>query len=557
MPKRERSRTATATDGVRLAPDGIAANAHRSPVQAGVLPSNGTPSNGASSHGASANGASAHGNRTDGSGARVGDGATVADRSYVDVASSELRYRRAFESATDGILLLDAATGRIIDANPRLEAIVGSPRADLIGRTLGEVDAVRDVPATLEALEHVQGAASARFEDLTLASPARAGVHVEFVSSSHVAGGMRVVQCNLRDVTSRRLADERLARDHDGLVARVAQMHRRAGELGRLSLMNDLLHACATEKEAYDVAALAAADLFPGHGGFIAPLQRERELEIAAAWGTPVSGADAFPVGACWAIRRGRTHHVIDARTGPVRSHLADAQVSSSLCVPLTVQGETLGVLSLFAGPGVSPAAPSDVRVAVAMAGTIQLSLSNLRLREKLREQATLDALTGLYNRRHLDETLAREIHRARRRKSPLCVAMLDLDHFKTWNDAHGHTAGDFLLRAVGQVLRDHVRRSDVSCRYGGEEFVLVLPDSSLADTRHRVDQIRGVVAALELRHAGRALGRVTLSAGIAMAADDTTPVDLLTAADEALYAAKRAGRDRVAESPAPAEEAP
>jgi diguanylate cyclase (GGDEF)-like protein len=195
----------------------------------------------------------------------------------------------------------------------------------------------------------------------------------------------------------------------------------------------------------------------------------------------------------------------------------------------------------------------SDTRqLAVAMGEAIKLSVSNLRLRETLREHATQDAVTGLHNRRYLDENLERELHRAKRFESPLCVTMLDIDHFKQFNDRFGHQAGDVVLNSLGQLLRDNVRKSDLACRYGGEEFVLVFPDSALADTCRRVEQIRQSVKRLELQNGDQVLNGITMSAGIAQArGDGGTPSELLRAADEALYEAKRAGRDRVIDHPA------
>jgi len=124
---------------------------------------------------------------------------------------------------------------------------------------------------------------------------------------------------------------------------------------------------------------------------------------------------------------------------------------------------------------------------------------------------------------------------------------MLDLDHFKRFNDTFGHGAGDSLLRELGQLLREKLRKSDISCRYGGEEFVLILPDSSLADTRQRVEQIRGLIKELKIRHGDELLGTIAVSAGIAAAPEHgSTAAELLRAADNALYAAKQAGRDCV-----------
>jgi len=185
-------------------------------------------------------------------------------------------------------------------------------------------------------------------------------------------------------------------------------------------------------------------------------------------------------------------------------------------------------------------------QLAVAVCETIKLSLYNLKLREELREQATHDPLTGLCNRRYLEENLARELHRAQRGNWPLCVVMLDLDHFKPFNDTFGHDAGDSTLRELSQVLREKLRKSDILSRYGGDEFVLVLPNSSLADARQRLEQILVLIKQKQTRQ-GSLLGQVTVSAGVAAAPEHGSTVsELVRAADVALVAAKKAGRDRV-----------
>jgi diguanylate cyclase (GGDEF)-like protein len=175
------------------------------------------------------------------------------------------------------------------------------------------------------------------------------------------------------------------------------------------------------------------------------------------------------------------------------------------------------------------------------------LTLSNIALREELRQQAIRDPLTGLYNRRYLEETLTRELNRAKRLNIPLCVSMLDIDHFKVINDTLGHTAGDALLRQLGHTLRENLRSSDIACRYGGDEFVLIMPDSSLDDTRRRLQQILELVKALRAWTGDQLHAAPTMSAGIAMAGEHNfNEREILRAADEALYAAKQAGRDLV-----------
>ena len=167
---------------------------------------------------------------------------------------------------------------------------------------------------------------------------------------------------------------------------------------------------------------------------------------------------------------------VIDRQAGLVCNHFIHHPETGYLCVPLMVQGGTIGLLCLTGAPEQVIGSITRQQLAVAVGDTIKLSFYNLKLREELREQAIHDPLTGLCNRRYLEENLVRELHRAERGNSPLCVVMLDLDNFKPFNDTFGHDAGDSLLRQLGQVLRENLRKSDIACRYGGDEFVLVLP---------------------------------------------------------------------------------
>lgn len=165
----------------------------------------------------------------------------------------------------------------------------------------------------------------------------------------------------------------------------------------------------------------------------------------------------------------------------------------------------------------------------------------------RLREQSVRDPLTGLFNRRYLEEALDRELRHARLRNAPLGIIMLDIDSFKQFNDTHGHAAGDELLRKVGQLLRGQSRHTDIACRFGGEEFTLILPGAPLEALRRRAEELRQEARRLPIQFDGRTLSGVTLSLGVAVFPENgQTGDELLRAGDEALYAAKRAGRDRV-----------
>jgi diguanylate cyclase (GGDEF)-like protein len=227
-----------------------------------------------------------------------------------------------------------------------------------------------------------------------------------------------------------------------------------------------------------------------------------------------------------------------------------------SVCIPLIANGLTTGILSIQDDDPPHPIPDPEVdaqafarrrHLAATVAEHIALAMANLSLRESLRSQAVRDPLTGLYNRRYMQEFLERELHSARRKHRSLAVLMLDLDHFKRYNDNFGHSAGDKALAAVGEALMRSVRAEDVACRYGGEEFTLVLPECSLQQATLRAEQIRTRLKEYHPLNDGQPVDTLTVSIGVAAFDETTDRVDLLlNFADEALYEAKRAGRDRV-----------
>lgn len=474
----------------------------------------------------------------------------LPERKQIEEAlkASEVRYRRLFETAKDGILILDAETGKLIDVNPFLQEMLGYSHEELLGKTLWEIGSFKDVAANQAAFRELQDQEYVRYENLPLETKRHEIREVEFISNVYLVDGRKVIQCNIRDITARRHTEERLRKVNEELLASLAELQRHDSEMKVLNQMNELLQACTTQKEAYRVIGLMAGDLFDGQSGCLATLHTwDQYLETAANWGEEATMDPIFAFEHCWAMRRGKPHEVADPKTGLQCQHFVDQPEMGYFCVPLTVQGETLGLLCLIgSSTGKNEHWEKQQQLAMTLGETIKLSLSNLRLREKLREQATHDPLTGLCNRRYLEENLLRELHHAQRRNSPLCVSMLDLDHFKQFNDTFGHDAGDALLCELGRLLREELRKSDILCRYGGEEFVVVLCDSSLENAWQRMEQLRVLVRDLRIRHGEQQLGMVTVSAGLAGHEHGFTPAELLRAADESLYAAKQAGRDRV-----------
>jgi diguanylate cyclase (GGDEF)-like protein/PAS domain S-box-containing protein len=298
-----------------------------------------------------------------------------------NIRTSELRYRRLFEAAQDGILILDAETGMITDVNPFLIKMLEYSREEFVAKKLWEVGAFKDIEASQDAFEALQKNQYIRYEDLPLRAKSGRLVDVEFVSNVYLVGDEKVIQCNIRDITDRKQAQDAL-----------------------------------------------------------------------------------------------------------------------------------------------------------------------LKSQALLREQSMRDHLTGLFNRRYMEETLERELLRASRKQHSLGLIMLDVDDFKRFNDTCGHAAGDAILRELGNLLLKHVRREDVACRYGGDEFIIVLPDAPREVTLERAELLIEQAHHIHVQFEGQDLEPSTFSLGVAVFPEDgSTSAAILRAVDAALYRAKHEGRGRVA----------
>ncbi len=362
------------------------------------------------------------------------------------------------------------------------------------------------------------------------------------------APGVGAIVVNYRDITERKHSEDALCEVNERLTFWTLELERRNRNLSLLSEMSTLLQASHTMDEAYRVIARFAQRLFGDATGAIYIVDPQRNIaEAIAGWGGGAPGELVFQPDDCWALRLGRIHVVEGGEPAILCRHLERAAPTSCLCAPMMAEGEALGVLHLRDESDRGRAKESDRVLAVTVADQIALALANLRLHHSLREQSIHDSLTGLYNRRYMEDSLERELRRAERHVTPVAVVGMDLDHFKDINDTLGHEAGDVFLAAFGEFLRAHIRTEDIACRYGGEEFVLILPGASLDDASARAAQLREAAGHLTIAHRGRPLGPVTLSLGIAVFPDHgTTERSILRAADASLYRAKQGGRDRV-----------
>jgi diguanylate cyclase (GGDEF)-like protein len=334
----------------------------------------------------------------------------------------------------------------------------------------------------------------------------------------------------------------------NGLERQRLEQERQADQEMRdlVARMTQRLHGCGGISDLVGVVRLFTAELAPAFAGRLYLFDEQRRVMVeAAVWRDPAAAPSEFPVTDCWALRRDQIHRPAGERID-VRCPHAAANESDDICVPITAQSETLGLIQLER-QGDPLRSPADLAFYLELlAENVGLALANLRLSDALRAMAMTDRLTGLANRHQLDATLQAELREATRSGKRLSCLMLDVDHFKSFNDTHGHEAGDAVLRGVGDILGHAAREDGVAFRHGGEEFLLLLPGFPSRAAAERAEQIRERIQALRIRYDDREIGPVTCSIGIATFPDHGDGAALVQTADAALLRAKKQGRDRV-----------
>ncbi len=318
----------------------------------------------------------------------------------------------------------------------------------------------------------------------------------------------------------------------------------------RLATTTDMLQALDSVKTPAELARILPVflrKLLPDTSGAVYIYRNSRDmLELKASWGAVETAPAMIAPGDCWGLRLGKVHvasreHDLCCNHGEAWQAGYDSQT----CVPMISQGDVIGGLVIAADKGNADLLENEL--VVTLAEQLSLAISNVTLRETLRHQSTIDPLTGLYNRRFFDESLKRELARAQRSQSACSVVMVDLDHFKRINDTYGHDGGDLVLKAAARVIVERVRASDVVCRYGGEELVLMLPDCDSREAAKCAESIRVSLTQIAIQHLGQTITGISASFGVAQWPGwGQGEQELLQAADRALYGAKKGGRNRV-----------
>jgi diguanylate cyclase (GGDEF)-like protein/PAS domain S-box-containing protein len=486
-------------------------------------------------------------------------GSAVAERRRV---GEELNERTIFlnslvENSPFGIVVQDLS-GAVQLCNDAFANLFGYQRSEVIGQNLDDLTVSPESRQAASALTVQVNSGRELHQTLSRKRKDSSLIDVDIHAIPMVQGGqVRAVYVIYNDISVQVRAASAAAEHARSLNDLVTELQRRTNEMTALNELGSLLQSSATADEVFAVVGSSGKKLFlTSVGGALYLFKSSRNLlECSASWGKAGNSEKIFAPSACWSLRRGQPHWSESAEGNIRCAHLKDAAVANYLCVPLIAQGDTLGVLQLVYGLKQNGAGVAEIdgmhqsecRLGVAAASQIALSLASLRLRESLRDQSIRDPLTGLFNRRFMQECLDRELLRGTRKNRSLAVIFIDVDHFKRFNDVFGHEAGDQVLRSIGDFFRSHFRGDDIICRYGGEEFAIILPESSAQDAAGRAELLRIAARTLKLKHNDVTLDPVTISAGIAGFPEHASSAgELLQVADACLYEAKRSGRDRI-----------
>lgn len=479
-------------------------------------------------------------------------------RKSADVAlrESEERFRLVVQNSHDGIIIIND-NFLVTYANPEMARIIDVPAEDLINQDFRDYldPASRKIAVDHYTRRQKHETVTPRYElNIVTRRGALRPVEVSSAVITDEAGqNWTVTQC--LDISDRKKADLALQDAMQQLKLRIEELELRNRESRMLNELGDMLQSCRTVQEIFDLVAQYGPRLFPGQDGNLYiynPLSRLYESVVS--WGDGKTSSDrTFNMNDCWGLRRGHLHMV--AKDGAVSCPHAHAH--PSLCMPMKVQSENIGLFHVsgdandpyaFRQTGDLSLKSRWIQLAQTVAERLALAITNTQLRETLRQQSIRDPLTNLFNRRYMEETLDRELARALRYQRPLSLIMLDIDRFKTFNDTYGHEVGDVVLSKLGEYLLHNMRSEDIACRYGGEEFLLILPESPLPDTLRRAEQLRQGVSAISLNHLGQPIPPITASFGVAAFPEHgINTATLRKAADMALYAAKDQGRNCVA----------
>jgi diguanylate cyclase (GGDEF)-like protein/PAS domain S-box-containing protein len=509
--------------------------------------------------------------------------ATLLER-HTQLAASENRFRVLIEASDQGIWMVDRDAVTLF-ANPALCEMLGYPEG-IAGRKVFEFVFPEDLVFATKRFGQRLAGDGGRYEfrwrradgtaldtevstSLLLSPEGTIDGVIGIVTdmSERMAMGKELQRLNLelgqrveertreleesnrelaREIVVREYVQAELSASNERLNHYLAALQRHTDDISRLNELADQLNACESRRELIQVLQSSCLDLFGTTGGALFEASDDRLDLLEFGWGDCAGLEGSFAPEQCLAMRMGKAFPAsVEQESGTVCAHRPS--LLPSLCVPLHSRGALVGLLLLqrheafWTGEAVSDRQLEQLLRA--LAEHTALALDNLSLRERLREQSLSDPLTGLFNRRYLFEQMDREMAAWERSRRPFALMLIDIDHFKKFNDRYGHAIGDAVLIEVSDLLREYTRRSDLACRLGGEEFVVLMTGAEQSQAIRRAEAIREAVKKIRLPGVSEP---ISISAGVAVYPEHGDEQQgLLRAADQALYVSKRTGRDR------------
>lgn len=475
---------------------------------------------------------------------------TLIMHDLTELKRSEEFYKELFNNSPIGIYIVENGVFKFV--NPQFQKYTGYTEEELLDRKCSDIVFSEDWEKLREnAVKMLKGEQSAAYEYRVVQKNGETRWILETVVPVTFNSG-RAALGNFIYIDEYKRMEKTLSDTNEVLGNRIKELESRNEHIELIIEMSEVLQSSVNVKEACKTIAYFARKLFPGDSGAMCLINETQNLaEVISEWGEGGLSKDVFIIDDCWGLRRGRAHVVREEDAELRCGHFNPQGNFDYLCVPLIAQSTILGVLLLCMDrDGAASVSEEEfenkVRLAKSVAEYASLVLKNLKLQDRLRQRSRTDALTGLYNRWYMEEALEREVAYARRSEEPVGLVMFDVDHFKNFNDTYGHEAGDMVLSTIAKAINKFVRSSDIACRYGGEEFLIILPGMPIDGAISRAEKLREHVKELQLEWGEKSLDTITLSLGVAIYPENgRTPSELLQAADGALYRAKREGRDR------------
>jgi diguanylate cyclase (GGDEF)-like protein len=365
--------------------------------------------------------------------------------------------------------------------------------------------------------------------------------------------GLFVIRWQITPLVRKVVSSEKKANQaNKKLELTVAKLNQRNKEISLLRDLSEALQACLNMQESFPIIAEYGKKILPETSAILFIIHTSHNyFESALNWGSSQIVKKIIKSDDCWALCKNSIYKVHDAKESVICNHVDNTadKPFSYICIPLIAQSEIIGLLYIEKKVNYKINLTRNFLnyefVASALSEQIALGLSNIRLRETLKAQSIRDSLSGLFNRRYLEDEFSREISRAQKNTIPISVLMIDIDHFKNFNDEWGHDAGDVVIQAFGRVLQNAIHAGGIACRYGGEEFIILLPGIIIEEAYKRAESLHEMTNQLTLNYGNCLLKKITISIGIAAYPQHgKTAQEIITAADKALYQAKSSGRN-------------